>query len=128
MTLNEREVKAISESMYYISDKIAALNHKWWQNPATGKDISRNVGEMLMLVTSELAEALEGDRKNLNDDKLPHYRMFDVEIADAFIRLFDIAGHLVPKIGDIMVEKLNYNSVRIDHTNEARLAEGGKKY
>jgi len=53
-----------------------------------------------MLTTSELAEALEGDRKNLMDDKLPQYKMFDVEIVDTFIRLFDIAGHLIPNLGD----------------------------
>lgn len=48
----------------------------------------------MMLVVSELAEAMEGDRKNLMDEHLPTRKMFDVELADAAIRLFDLAGAL----------------------------------
>lgn len=88
----------------------------------------RNIGEMLMLVTSELSEAMEGHRKNLQDDKLPQYKMFDVEIVDAFIRLFDIAGHLVPNLSEIFHAKMMYNSKREDHKIESRLSENGKKY
>ena len=46
----------------------------------------------MMLVVSELSEALEGCRKNLMDDKLPDFKMFDVELADASLRLLDMAG------------------------------------
>lgn len=45
-----------------------------------------------MLVVTELAEAAEGARKDLMDDHLPHHRMFEVELADALIRLLDMAG------------------------------------
>ena len=90
--------------------------------------LDRNIGEMLMLVTSELAEAMEGHRKNLQDDKLPQYKMFDVEIADAVIRLFDIAGHLIPNFAEIFHAKMLYNSHRADHKIESRLSENGKKY
>ena len=37
-------------------------------------------------------EAVEGVRKDLMDDKLPHRKMEEVEMADAFIRLLDFAG------------------------------------
>jgi hypothetical protein len=116
------------EALNRIAHEVATANHKWWIDLKTGETIQRNVGEMLMLVTSELSEAMEGDRKNLMDDKLPHRRMFDVEIVDAFVRLFDIAGHLVPDFGDIFEEKMAYNAIRKDHTIEHRLSEGGKKY
>ncbi len=50
-------------------------------------DKKRNIGEALMLIVTELSEAMEAyriqDREN-----------FKEEIADAFIRLFDLCGGL----------------------------------
>ena len=74
--------------------EVHAANKKWWVDLQTGQPIERNVGEMLMLVVSELAEAMEGHRKNLMDDHLPHRKMAEVEMADALIRLLDIGGGL----------------------------------
>ena len=111
-----------------IAKRVHQANEKWWTNLETGERISRNTGEMLMLVTSELSEALEGHRKELNDDKLHHRKMFDVEIVDALIRLFDISGALIPDLGEIFEEKMEYNSKRYDHSIEGRLSSGGKKY
>lgn len=111
-----------------IAEEVHTANKRWWHDLNTGQPLKRNIGELLMLVTSELAEAMEGDRKNLMDDKLPHRKMFDVEIVDAFIRLFDIAGALIPEFGEIFYEKMEFNRVRKDHTKEGRLADGGKKY
>jgi len=54
----------------------------------------RNKGELLMLCVSELAEAMEGHRKDKMDDKLPHRKMAEVELADFLIRAFDMAGGL----------------------------------
>ena len=108
--------------------RIHELNSKWWVDPHTEEPIKRNIGEMLMLVTSELAEALEGHRKQLMDEKLPQYKNFDVEIADAFIRLFDLCGGLGINIEEIIEAKLAYNAVREDHKLENRVKPGGKAY
>jgi len=81
-----------------------------------------------MLCVSELAEAMEGDRKGLQDDKLPEYRMFDVEIVDCFIRLFDIAAGMGIDLDEVFEAKMEYNSVRADHKLENRRLAGGKKY
>ena len=68
------------------------IHIQWWRDIHTGLPINKNSGELLMLVITELAEAVEGIRKNLMDDKLPHRKMEEVEMADAKIRLLDLAG------------------------------------
>lgn len=100
----------------------------WWTDLATGERKERNVGELLMLTVSELAEAMEGHRKNLPDDKLPHRPMFEVELADTLIRIFDMAGGLGYDVAGAVVEKMAYNASREDHKIENRLKENGKKY
>lgn len=72
--------------------EVHTANEKWWVDLETGERIVRNKGEFLMLVVSEIAEAMEGERKDLMDDHLPHRKMAEVEMADAYIRLLDYAG------------------------------------
>jgi hypothetical protein len=71
---------------------------------------------------------MEGHRKNLMDDKLPHRKMQEVEIADAAIRIFDLAGAMGYDLGAAIVEKLSFNAQRADHKIENRLKPGGKAY
>jgi NTP pyrophosphatase (non-canonical NTP hydrolase) len=106
----------------------AAVAGGWWNDPRSGEQIQRNTGEMLMLITSEVAEAMEGHRKNLMDDKLQHRKMFEVELADAVIRIFDLAGSQGFDLGSTIAEKIAFNLQRPDHKPEARLADGGKQY
>ena len=95
----------------------------WWNN-TTERDVPR----LLMLVVSELGEAMEAHRKDLNDDHLPHRKGLEVELADAVIRIFDMAGGLGLDLSGAIVEKLVYNSTRLDHKPENRAKIGGKKY
>ena len=81
-----------------------------------------------MLIVSEVSEAMEGDRKNLMDDKLPHRPMREVELADAVIRIFDLAGGYNLDIAGAIAEKLAFNAQRPDHKIENRVKEGGKEY
>lgn len=109
----------------------ASLKAGWWKNLMTGEPTITEphiVGEKLMLVVSEVAEAMEGHRKNLNDDKLPHRSMVEVELADAVIRIFDLAGALNLDLGSAIAEKMSYNAIRPDHKLENRQGEHGKKY
>jgi hypothetical protein len=57
----------------------------WWANPRREKTL-------FMLIISEIAEAMEGARKECPDDKLPHREMMEVELADTFIRCCDFIG------------------------------------
>jgi NTP pyrophosphatase (non-canonical NTP hydrolase) len=111
-----------------LADEVHLANKKWWEDIQTGKPIVRNRPEMMMLIVSEIAEAMEGYRKNLPDDKLPHRSMEEVEMADALIRILDYcAGHGLD-LGGAYVEKMQYNATRLDHTREHRLTENGKKF
>lgn len=105
-----------------------AANAKWWTDPETGARIERNNGELFMLMVSEIAEAMEGDRKSLMDDKLPHRKMVEVEMADLLIRVFDFAGARGLDLDGAVEEKMAFNRTRHDHSFEARLAHGGKRY
>lgn len=96
------------------------------------------VGTHLMLITSELAEALEADRHHISADvstyeenilnglpfkeafKLSIKDSYEDEIADAIIRLLDHCGYRGIDIDFHVREKLKYNKTR-EHRH-------GKKY
>lgn len=96
----------------------------WWDNGIGPLTFSNK----LMLVVSELAEAMEADRKGLKDDKLPHRDGREVELADAIIRIFDLAGAYKFDLPGAIVEKMAFNAQRNDHKKEVRSAAGGKRY
>lgn len=111
----------------------------WWRDLANGGDLRSvhlperrldlvNIPEKLMLVVSEVAEAMEGHRKGLKDDKLPHRSMLEVELADVIIRVFDLAGGLGLDLPGALVEKMAFNATRADHTLAHRAAAGGKAF
>ena len=118
----------INEAVYECHE--AAFNAGWWVKPdgTDVRDNPMNFSQKLMLIVSELAEAMEGDRKDLMDDKLPHRKMREVELADAVIRIFDTAGAYNMDLGGAIEEKLAFNAIRPDHKKEARAAAGGKSY
>ena len=104
----------------------------------TGKDHRKNIGELLMLVVSELGEALEAERKSL----FPLWEMyqemidsgesfetafranikdtFQDELADTVIRIADMCGYLKIDLEKHIELKMKYNATR-EHKH-------GKKY
>lgn len=72
----------------------------WWTDLQTGLPLKRNVGELLMLITSEISEAQEN--ADGADDHLPEYNGWRVEYADTMIRLADFADGM--KLTDQIVE------------------------
>ena len=122
-------------------------------NKLRGFDASKeNIGQTLMLIVSELSEALEADRagkrcmlrvfkrdlsyarldisdfepSNSNNDWIKNRfettvkDTFEDEIADTFIRLFDLCGAL-----DIDIEK--HIELKLQY-NQSREYKHGKKY
>lgn len=114
----------------------AAATAGWWIDTETGEDVrtwpekflTLWVATKLALVHSEVSEGLEGHRKSLMDDKLPHRPMPEVELADAVIRIADLAGGLGFDLGGAIAEKLAFNATRPDHKIAHRTSEGGKAY
>lgn len=105
-----------------------AVRSGWWSDPATGEWKDRNDGEMIALMHSELSEALEGLRKDLMDDHLPHRKQVEMELADTLVRIFDYAGARGLDLGGAVIEKLAYNQRRADHKLENRNKADGKKF
>lgn len=119
----------------------AALKAGWWHysNGGGSQDLKQEVklntffgkalvAQKLALIHSEISEAMEGHRKNMMDDHLPSRKMIEVELADAVIRIADLAGALGLDLGGAIAEKMEYNEQRPDHKPENRVKEGGKAY
>ena len=112
---------------------------RWWTDLDTPQSLAEEcrirtrfgkalVAEKLVLIHSEISEAMEAARKNLKDDKLPHRSGVEVELADAVIRILDLAGALNLDLAGAIQEKLAFNKTREDHQIENRMKDNGKAY
>lgn len=83
-------------SLFTFFGDVYARNLKagWWTDIHTGQPKARNVGELFMLMVTELAEAYEAYCLNQADDKLPEYPGVGVEMGDLLIRIADFCGAL----------------------------------
>lgn len=121
------------ELIYYSLNDLVDICHGasvkagWW-NDVPDELLVYVVPTKLALVHSEVSEALEGYRKDQMDDHLPERKMVEVELADALIRIFDLAGKLKLDLGGAVRDKMAYNAKRADHKLENRAKEGGKKF
>ncbi len=127
------EIKKISKEIHQNN-----IEKGFWEDKET-----KNVGEVLMLITSELAEALEAHRngKNANviefkkqmngynvqdspisfEANFQHYikDSFEDELADVAIRLFDVCEGFNIDLAWHIRQKADYNKTRPFKHNKA---------
>lgn len=97
-----------------------AVDHGFWEGPENA-----NIPTKLMLIVSELGEALEefrADRMDLwreqfrDEDGVLHDHAkpegFGIELADALIRILDLAAYLGLDMGALVELKMDYNAGR----------------
>lgn len=85
---------------------------------------NRSFAQHIALVHSEVSEALEADRRDLNDDKLTEYKGVHVELADVVIRILDWNGaNKNPyQVSDIIRVQIASSPVYNDYKNFSEFA------
>lgn len=73
----------------------------------------RNDSETLMLIVTEIAEACEAIRHgNPPDDKVPEFSGLEAELADAVLRIMDLAQGRGLRVAEALIAKLEHNKTR----------------
>lgn len=73
---------------------------------------SRNKGEAIALMHSELSECLEGVRKPGPSDHIPEFTFEEEELADCVVRILDYGKGFRLRVAEALIEKLRYNRTR----------------
>ena len=125
--------KTINEYIKEAHDN--AKKHGWWDEP-------KSMGELLMLIVTEVAEAMEehrngrgvnetyysNTRKSKDEDGIVKQEIINYcgggfvqnskpegipsELADVVIRIFDMCGYYGINLEDAIIEKMEYNRTR----------------
>lgn len=101
MDILRKRISEIQERVHHI-----AVKHGWWES-------SRSTGEVLMLMVTEIAEAMEAYREgNPESEKIPGFSKIEEELVDVFIRILDFAERSGFDIEGALAAKIVYNEAR----------------
>lgn len=102
----------ISPRLNILADAI----YSWTQSKGfyTGEPNEEvNLGEKIALIHSELSEALEALRHgNPPDEHCPEFSSFEIELANALIRVLDTSAQQGLDIGGAVLAKMRFNETR----------------
>jgi len=103
-------MNAVNKGFY---DQFNTLRDYSLVNPMPGMEYIKNIhiSNLIMLVVTELAEAVEGLRKG-NAENLAE------ELADSVIRIMDLSGFLEIDLEKAIVEKMAINAGRPELHNK----------
>ena len=129
----ERAVRELVASCH-----AASWSAGWWNDRETGESLIGSyagkylprvpVAEKLLLIHSEISEAMEGYRTGAASRKIIDFWELEEELADVLIRVCDFAGGLNLDLAGAVAAKLAYNRKRPDHRPENRAQPGGKQF
>lgn len=95
-----------------------AVEKGWWE----GGPASRNKGELIALMHSELSEGLEAIRHgNLPSDHIPEFSGLEEELADIIVRIMDMEQGFGLHVWEAVLAKVAFNKGR-------PYRHGGKKF
>lgn len=81
--------------LFYTDCHARNVKAGWWTDLSNDSPKKRSVGEMFMLIVTELWEAYDAYVYGSNDDKLPEHPGIGVELGDVQIRVADFCGALL---------------------------------
>jgi len=100
------QISKLAKKCFEIADE-----HGFWDRDSNGQP-TRNIGEGLMLISSELGEAMEAYRES-------DLEGLEEELADAIIRIFDLSWGMKLNIEKRIMDKIEYNKTRPDLHNKS---------
>lgn len=122
-----KEFKRVQNRMYRISKEHGFHDNDYGNEGNefdTFFEYERNaqLAQRLMLTVSELGEALEAIRHgNPPDSHIPKFTGLEAELADAVIRIMDLAEAANCRLAEAIIAKATYN-------NKRPKMHGGKKF